>query len=122
MANRKIGMELVLAVAAMVVAVLWGGAAAQSSSSNTCSSALMSMSPCLNYITGNSSEPSSSCCQQLAIVVNSKPQCLCTVMNGGGSSMGVNINQTQALTLPAACHVQTPPVSRCNGKNPFRRL
>ncbi|XP_058193394.1 non-specific lipid transfer protein GPI-anchored 5-like [Rhododendron vialii] len=118
MANRKIGMELVLVVAAVVVAVLWGGAAAQSSSSNSCTNVLMSMSPCLNYITGNSSEPSSSCCQQLATVVRSQPQCLCAVLNGGGSSMGINVNQTLALALPAACGVQTPPVSRCNGSSP----
>ncbi|KAF7150753.1 hypothetical protein RHSIM_Rhsim02G0026700 [Rhododendron simsii] len=115
MANRRIGMELVLVVAAVVVAVLWGGAAAQSSSSsNSCTNVLISMSPCLNYITGNSSEPSSSCCQQLATVVRSQPQCLCAALNGGGSSMGINVNQTLALALPGACGVQTPPVSRCN--------
>ncbi|WMV47235.1 hypothetical protein MTR67_040620 [Solanum verrucosum] len=43
------------------------------------------------------------------------PRCLCSVLNGGGSSFGVSINQTQAVALPSACNVQTPPVSRCNG-------
>lgn len=109
-------MTLFMAAAAMVVVMWGGGAAAQSSSS--CTSVLISMSPCLNYITGNSSTPSPSCCKQLASVVQSQPQCLCTVLNGGGSSMGINVNQTQALALPDACNVQTPPVSRCIGGSP----
>ncbi|KAH9682572.1 AAI domain-containing protein [Citrus sinensis] len=96
----------------IVVTVFWAGATAQSSS---CTNVLISMSPCLNYITGNSSNPSSQCCQQLASVVRSSPQCLCEVLNGSGSSLGININQTQALALPGACNVRTPPISRCNG-------
>ncbi|XP_059461196.1 non-specific lipid transfer protein GPI-anchored 5 [Corylus avellana] len=94
----------------VLVTMLWAGVAAQSS----CTSVIISMSPCLNYITGNSSTPSSGCCTQLASVVRSQPQCLCEVLNGGGSSLGINVNQTQALALPGACNVQTPPLSRCN--------
>ncbi|KAE9460693.1 hypothetical protein C3L33_07478, partial [Rhododendron williamsianum] len=41
------------------------------------------------------------------------------VANGGGSSMGVTVNQTLALALPGACDVQTPSVSQCNGKLTF---
>ncbi|XP_010259096.1 PREDICTED: non-specific lipid-transfer protein-like protein At2g13820 [Nelumbo nucifera] len=111
MAGREMGMVLV----AVLVAMLWAGAVAQSSS---CTSVIVSMSPCLNYITGNSSTPSSSCCSQLASVVKSTPRCLCEVLNGGASSLGIEINQTQALTLPNACNVQTPPVSECNTVSP----
>ena len=108
MAVRR--MEVMLAIS--LIATLWAGATAQSS----CTSVIISMSPCLNYITGNSSTPSSSCCAQLANVVKSQPQCLCEVVNGGASSLGINVNQTQALALPSACNVQTPSISRCNGK------
>ncbi|CAH2050691.1 unnamed protein product [Thlaspi arvense] len=113
MACQRIGVALALTM----VAALWAGAAAQSSSG--CTNVLISLSPCLNYITGNSSTPSSSCCSQLASVVKSQAQCLCEVINGGGSSLGINVNQTQALALPGACKVQTPSISRCNGKNVF---
>ncbi|KAG9451963.1 hypothetical protein H6P81_004867 [Aristolochia fimbriata] len=102
-------MEMGLAM--VLLTTLYVGAMAQSS----CTTAIVSLSPCLNYITGNSSSPSSSCCSQLASVVGSQPQCLCTILNGGGSTVGINVNQTQALALPGACKVQTPPVSRCNG-------
>ncbi|CAL0332070.1 unnamed protein product [Lupinus luteus] len=107
MAHRRIELEMGLVLVAL--AMLFAGGAGQSSCVNT----LISLSPCLNYITGNSSTPSPGCCSQLASVVGSSPQCLCQVLNGG-SSLGININQTQALALPAACNVQTPPSTQCN--------
>ncbi|KAM3707220.1 hypothetical protein ACB098_02G008500 [Castanea mollissima] len=110
MAYTKMEMGLVL----VLVTMLWAGASAQSS----CTNVIISLSPCLNYITGNTSTPSSGCCSQLASVVRSQPQCLCQVLNGGSSSLGININQTQALALPGACNVQTPPLSSCNAASP----
>ncbi|WOL08911.1 non-specific lipid-transfer protein-like protein [Canna indica] len=100
-----IGMEM-----ALVMTMLLGLASAQSG----CTTVIISLAPCLNYITGNTSTPSSSCCSQLASVVRSQPACLCSVLSGGASSLGVTINQTRALALPGACKVQTPPVSECN--------
>ncbi|XP_022138714.1 non-specific lipid-transfer protein-like protein At2g13820 [Momordica charantia] len=114
MEARKMGASgVVLVVVAMTV--LWAGAGAQSSD---CSNVLISLSPCLNYITGNSSTPSSRCCSQLGSVVRSQPQCLCQVLNGGASALGINVNQTLALALPGACRLQTPPISRCNANSP----
>lgn len=99
---------------AIVFTMIWAGVVAQSS--DDCTNVLISLSPCLNYITGNSSVPSSGCCTQLSTVVKNKPECLCQVLSGGASNLGLNINQTQALALPTACKVQTPPLSQCNGK------
>ncbi|KAK1295569.1 hypothetical protein QJS10_CPA16g01106 [Acorus calamus] len=86
----------------------------ESSAQSGCTTAIIGLAPCLNFITGNTSTPASSCCSQLASVVQSNPRCLCTLLNGGGSSFGINVNQTLALALPGACNVQTPPVSQCN--------
>lgn len=108
---QRIGMSLVLVLVAMFLA--------RSAAQSDCTNVIISMSPCLNYITGNSSTPSSGCCSQLSSVVRSSPQCLCQVLNGGGSSLGINVNQTQALALPGACNVQTPPISQCNGKKVY---
>lgn len=107
------GMGLVLLTVFMAVM-----SSTRVSAQSSCTSVLISLSPCLNYITGNSTSPSQQCCRQLGSVVQSSPDCLCQVLNGGGSNLGINVNQTQALGLPTACNVQTPPVSRCNtGKN-----
>lgn len=94
----------------VVLAMIWVGVTAQES--DDCTNVLVSMLPCMNYITGNSSPQFSGCCTQLSTVVDKKPECLCQVLNGGDS----NINQTQASALTTACKVQTPPASRCNGK------
>lgn len=96
----------------LVLAMLCSVAMAQSG----CTTALVSLSPCLSYVSGNTSTPESTCCSQLAIVVQSQPRCLCVFTgNGDGAPPGLNINQTLALALPSACNIQTPPVSRCNG-------
>ncbi|CAL9023712.1 unnamed protein product [Prunus brigantina] len=105
MAFKGIEMALALVLGSMLL----GGAMAQSG----CTTALASLAPCLSYVTGNSSNPSSSCCSQLSSVVQSSPQCLCSLLNGGGSSLGITINQTLALSLPGACKVRTPPASQC---------
>ncbi|GLT36351.1 hypothetical protein SLA2020_107350 [Shorea laevis] len=106
-------MDRIVLLTVVIAAAFWGGAVAQSSSD--CSSAFVSLSPCLNYTTGNSSTPSKPCCTNLASVVGSQPLCLCQVLNGNAaSSLGVNINQTLALGLPTACNVQTPSASHCN--------
>ncbi|XVF80815.1 hypothetical protein PTKIN_Ptkin15bG0105500 [Pterospermum kingtungense] len=116
MAAKSINRTILVAVSIVAVALWAGAAVAQSSSS--CTNVLISMSPCLDYIQGNSSKPSSSCCSQLSSVVKSQPRCLCEVLNGGASSLGVSVNQTQAMALPTACNVKTPPASQCNASSP----
>ncbi|OIT08110.1 PREDICTED: non-specific lipid transfer protein GPI-anchored 2-like isoform X1 [Nicotiana attenuata] len=103
----------IMALVIVLVALFWNDATAQSN----CMTTLVGLAPCMNYVTGNSSTPSSSCCTALSGVVQSNPQCLCSLLNGGGSGLGVAINQTLALALPGACNVQTPPVSQCNAAN-----
>ncbi|XP_023634244.1 non-specific lipid-transfer protein-like protein At2g13820 [Capsella rubella] len=105
----KPSMCLVLFIASM--AVMMSPVSAQSG----CTNVLVSMAPCLGFITQNTSSPSQQCCNQLAHVVRFSSECLCLVLQGGGSELGFHVNETQALALPKACHVQTPPASRCNG-------
>ncbi|KAJ9547585.1 hypothetical protein OSB04_020128 [Centaurea solstitialis] len=103
--------QRVMGVVLVVMVMVWGGARAQS---NGCTNTLMGLAPCLNYVTGNTSTPSPSCCSQLSTVVQSQPRCLCSLLNGNAPNIGVTINQTLAITLPGACQVQTPPISQCN--------
>ncbi|CAI9118425.1 OLC1v1019995C1 [Oldenlandia corymbosa var. corymbosa] len=100
----KISLVLVL------MTVLSNGAMSQSD----CTSTIVTMSSCLNYIQGSTQTPSGSCCSALENVIKTNPRCLCQVLDGG-SQFGITINVTRALALPAACKVQTPPVSRCKG-------
>lgn len=102
-------------VLCLVMVLVAANMMTQNAAQSGCTTTLTTLSPCLNYIMGSSSAPSTSCCSQLSTVVQSSPQCLCSLFNGGGSSYGITINQTLALSLPAACKVQTPPVSQCKG-------
>ncbi|KAG8370230.1 hypothetical protein BUALT_Bualt14G0095400 [Buddleja alternifolia] len=97
----------------IALTVLSTGVMAQSG----CTSVLIGMASCLNYVSGTATTPSSSCCSALANVVQTQPRCLCAIVNGGGNSLGVSINQTLALDLPRVCQVATPPTSRCNVVN-----
>ncbi|WOK91763.1 non-specific lipid-transfer protein-like protein [Canna indica] len=80
-----------------------------------CTPVLSSLSPCISYIVGNSSAPTSTCCSQLAGLMQTQTQCLCAILGGGISQLGFIINQTQALTLPGACKLRMSPDSRCSG-------
>ncbi|XP_060178094.1 non-specific lipid transfer protein GPI-anchored 5-like [Lycium barbarum] len=87
--------------------------------SDNCQQVIVGLAPCLQYIQGNATTPSSGCCTQLATIVKNQPQCLCQVINGGAaSSLGINVNQTQAMALPKACNIQTPSVSLCKATTP----
>ncbi|CAA6675246.1 unnamed protein product [Spirodela intermedia] len=88
---------VVLVLVAAVAAALWTGVAAQSS----CNSVILSLVPC--------------CCTQLASVVKSQPECLCSVLSGS-AGVSTTVNQTRALALPGACNVQTPSASLCSGE------
>ncbi|WVZ62079.1 hypothetical protein U9M48_011866 [Paspalum notatum var. saurae] len=119
--SRVLSLALVLAAAAALLLAVPGAAqsspsapAPSSSSSGSCMTEIVSLYPCLGYMSGNASKPSASCCSALSSVVTSNPRCLCVVLGGGASSLGVTINNTRALQLPAACSVKTPPASRCN--------
>ncbi|KAK7244378.1 hypothetical protein RIF29_39199 [Crotalaria pallida] len=111
MALTRIKMLLIMSL----LVTLWG-ATTKGQSQSSCTQVLLSLSPCLEYITGYASTPTSECCSQLANVAKSQPHCLCEVVNGGASKLvpGIDINQTKALALPGACKVQTPPISTCS--------
>ncbi|GAU49792.1 hypothetical protein TSUD_46090 [Trifolium subterraneum] len=112
MTQVKMKMSLVL----VILALLCAGA---SSAESNCMNEIVSLSPCLEYVTGNTSTPTSGCCIQLANVVKSQPQCLCLIVDDKlGSSLGIKVNRTLALGLPSACNVQTPPPSLCKSNSP----
>ncbi|XP_037438510.1 non-specific lipid transfer protein GPI-anchored 2-like [Triticum dicoccoides] len=112
MAARAMSGSSILLATAVAAALLVASASAQSG----CTAALVGLYPCMNYISGNDTAPTKSCCSQLGSVVQSQPQCLCSALGGDSSSLGgMTINKTRALELPKACNVQTPPASKCNG-------
>ncbi|KAJ0484257.1 putative bifunctional inhibitor/plant lipid transfer protein/seed storage helical domain superfamily [Helianthus annuus] len=56
-----------LVLAFVLLTLCWGGSMAKSG----CTSVLIGMAPSLNYVTGSSKTPSSSCCSSLAKAIAS---------------------------------------------------
>lgn len=112
--NRYEAISIVLVI---VMVTLSGGAMA----TTECRTAVVSLSPCLNYVSGNVSAPAHPCCAQLATVVKSHLLCLCSLVHGEMPS-GYKVNETLVLGLPVACNIQTPPASRCDGMLCFDNL
>lgn len=79
-----------------------------------CMPELVSLSPCMDYMSGNATAPGAPCCTALSGVLRSNPPCLCMVLGGTAASLGVAVDSALALQLPGACKVQTPPASQCN--------
>ncbi|XP_060181291.1 non-specific lipid transfer protein GPI-anchored 5-like [Lycium barbarum] len=82
------------------------------SAQSDCQQVIVGLAPCLQYIDGNATSPSSGCCTQVGTIVKTRQQCVCEVFSG------VNVNQTLALALPKACNVRTPSVSLCKATSP----
>jgi hypothetical protein len=81
-----------------------------------CTAALLNLAGCLSYVQEGSTvaTPDPTCCSGLKDVVRNEVSCLCQVFQGG-QNLGISLNMTKALQLPAACKVKTPPVSKCHG-------
>lgn len=71
---------------------------------------------CLSFVEpgSNLSKPEKDCCPGLSGIVDNSPQCLCQLLVANTSDFGFEINRTQALSLPSACKLSTPPLSLCS--------
>uniref|UniRef100_J3LTM5 Bifunctional inhibitor/plant lipid transfer protein/seed storage helical domain-containing protein n=2 Tax=Oryza brachyantha TaxID=4533 RepID=J3LTM5_ORYBR len=116
------GSVLGLGVAvAVTVALLACRCAAQtpSASSTTtggsgCMPELVSLSPCMGFMSGSATAPAAACCSALSGVLRSNPGCLCMVLGGTAASLGVAVDTARAVLLPGACSIQAPSASQCN--------
>jgi Probable lipid transfer len=86
----------------------------QTPTAQTCnpSSAVTSLSPCVGYLIGNTSSPSTACCSLISSLLSSQSPCLCSMLKTGMGTLGFVFNQTQAISLPSICNMPTNP---CTG-------
>ncbi|CAM0876804.1 unnamed protein product [Alopecurus aequalis] len=79
-----------------------------------CMPELVSLSPCMGYMSGNATAPGEPCCSAVSGMLSASPRCLCMVLGGTAATLGVALDGARALQLPAACRVQAPPASQCD--------
>ncbi|XWS30591.1 hypothetical protein CRYUN_Cryun24cG0131900 [Craigia yunnanensis] len=79
-------------------------------------SCLNQLAPCLNYLNGSRDVPDS-CCDPLKSVINSKPECLCSMISNKGSREAeqAGINVTEAQQLPGRCGQHVNPLVCLSG-------
>eukprot|EP00253_Pinus_taeda_P002665 PITA_02665 len=89
-----------------------------SSLGNDCVKELTGLYPCLDFVTNvNIESVTPQCCSGLNTIVNANVMCLCLLFTNNTDTLGVSINQTKALLLPALCKIVVPPVSTCQSHN-----
>ncbi|KAG4945389.1 hypothetical protein AAZX31_15G050700 [Glycine max] len=79
-----------------------------------CSNLVLTLSDCLTFVSNGSTvtKPQGTCCSSLKTVLNTAPKCLCEAFNSS-AQLGLAINVTKAVTLPAACKLSTPSAANC---------
>jgi hypothetical protein len=93
-------------VAAMVaVAVSAAGVGGDfAADQKECSDKLVSLATCLTFVQGQAPSPTPDCCAGLKTVLQTGRKCLCVlVKDRDDPGLGLKINVTRALGLPAAC-------------------
>ncbi|KAL8535052.1 hypothetical protein ACS0TY_010900 [Phlomoides rotata] len=74
------------------------------------------MVDCLSFVTaGGTTKLEGTCCSGLKTVLKSDVGCLCEVFKNN-AQLGVTLNVTKTLTLPAACHLSAPSIGNCARK------
>lgn len=82
-----------------------------------CSSLISNLVDCLSFVSagGTAKKPEGTCCSGLKTVLKTDADCLCEALKNS-AQLGVTLNVTKALSLPAACHASAPSISNCARK------
>ncbi|XP_023531693.1 non-specific lipid-transfer protein-like protein At5g64080 isoform X2 [Cucurbita pepo subsp. pepo] len=79
-----------------------------------CSKLILTLADCLPFVSKDSTTttPAKACCLGLKIVAKANADCLCHTFKKS-ASLGIVLNVTKALSLPAACDISDPALSEC---------
>ncbi|XP_050213330.1 non-specific lipid transfer protein GPI-anchored 31-like [Mercurialis annua] len=85
-----------------------------------CSTLVLSMADCLSFVSNDSTttQPEKRCCTGLKTVLKTDAQCLCEAFKSS-AQLGIVLNVTKAVSLPAACKLHAPSVSNCGCSSSF---
>ncbi|WMV35256.1 hypothetical protein MTR67_028641 [Solanum verrucosum] len=78
-----------------------------------CAEQLGDLASCIPYVSGTAKMPTPECCEDTQKLKAAKPKCLCVLIKESTDpSLGLPINTTLALQMPAACKIDAK-VSDC---------
>jgi hypothetical protein len=72
------------------------------------------MADCLSFVSNDSKteKPEGTCCAGLKTVLKADAACLCEAFKSS-AQLGVVLNITKAMSLPAACKISAPSAANC---------
>ncbi|KAG6651990.1 hypothetical protein I3843_06G145200 [Carya illinoinensis] len=112
----KLSLSLVLCVLAIWAVNFANGGSSDNAPAPSvdCSSLILNMADCLPFVTAgsNTTKPEGNCCAGLKTVIKADADCLCEAFKNS-ASLGVVLNVTKAMSLPAACNVSDSAISNC---------
>ncbi|KAF8009916.1 hypothetical protein BT93_J0786 [Corymbia citriodora subsp. variegata] len=79
-----------------------------------CSSLVLTMADCLSFVSNGSTteKPEGTCCSGLKTVLKTDAECICEAFKSS-AQLGVVLNVTKAMSLPAACKVSASSATKC---------
>ncbi|KAK3414178.1 hypothetical protein EUGRSUZ_I02679 [Eucalyptus grandis] len=97
---------LLFALAACVAASAHGVSSGAPPPGVDCSTLVLNMADCLSFVSNGSTteKPEGTCCSGLKTVLKADAECICEAFKSS-AQLGVVLNVTKALSLPAACKV-----------------
>ncbi|KAI3467692.1 hypothetical protein Pfo_024355 [Paulownia fortunei] len=100
---------IILALTGMVSAAV----ASMEDDEKECAEQLTNLAACIPFVSGTAKQPTKECCDDTDKVRTAKPKCLCVLIKESSDpSMGLPINTTLALQMPAACKIDAK-ISDC---------
>lgn len=82
-----------------------------------CQSQVSGLVPCLPFVQGGAKTPTLDCCTGLKQVLKKSKVCLCVLIKDRDEpKLGLKINATLALGLPAHCNAPSSSVNECPGE------
>ncbi|KAI3439289.1 AAI domain-containing protein [Psidium guajava] len=100
---------------------VWAADSAHGASSHSapapgvdCSSLVLTMADCLSFVSNGSTteKPEGTCCSGLKTVLKADAECICEAFKSS-AQLGVVLNVTKAMSLPAACKVSASSATKC---------
>lgn len=105
---------LLFALAAWVAASAHGVSSGAPPPGVDCSTLVLNMADCLSFVSNGSTteKPEGTCCSGLKTVLKADAECICEAFKSS-AQLGVVLNVTKALSLPAACKVSASSATKC---------
>ncbi|KAH7849271.1 hypothetical protein Vadar_015448 [Vaccinium darrowii] len=81
----------------------------------SCSSLIYNMVDCISFFSAGSNEtkPSPLCCLGFEVVLDTDAECICEGIKSS-INLGMEIDMAKAATLPSACGISAPSISKCD--------